>query len=104
MTLNQGKPNLSFQPGPVVAIELEQAVVQFRDRRGRPEDKLANLRTYLSPDYHRVINAYCTIGTERAWKEALDALDEEFGDQFQIRKVYIKELNDWPRVGNHDHG
>ena len=73
-----------------------------RDRRGRPEDKLANLRTYLSPDYHRVINAYCTIGTERAWKEALDALDEEFGDQFQIGKAYIKELNDWPRVGNND--
>lgn len=69
------------------------AVNRFiRDRRGPPEDKLALLRSYLSTDHHRLINAYCTMGTESALAKALESLDEEFGNAFQIGKAYKREL------------
>ena len=72
------------------------------DRKGRPEDKLALLRTYLSTDHHKLINAYCTVGNENALKEALEALDEEFGDEFQVGKAYKQELYQWPQVAAND--
>ena len=72
------------------------------DRKGRSEDKLALLRTYLSPDHHKLINAYCTVGSEDALKEALQALDEEFGDEFQVGKDYKQELYQWSPVPAND--
>ena len=79
------------------------AVNRFiRDRQGLHEDKLALLRLYLAPELHRHVNAYCTLGTELAFKQALETLDEEFGDQFQISKAYKLELSNWSRITSND--
>ena len=72
------------------------------ERRGTPEDKLALLRSYLSCDHHKLINAYCTMGDKEGLTQALAALDEEFGDEFQIGKAYKRELQQWTKVPNND--
>ncbi|XP_067928361.1 uncharacterized protein, partial [Watersipora subatra] len=77
--------------------------IELVDKRpGGAAEKLALLKSYLCLDIQKQISGYCTLGTTDAYREALNMLDEQFGDPFLIGAAFGRKLENWPRIPNQD--
>ena len=65
-------------------------------------DKLSYLMQYLSNDIQNDYKIYLQDSIVGSSQKVLEKLDERFGDSYSSIIAYIKELEEWPVIPDHD--
>ena len=68
----------------------------------KPERRLLYLTRYTAGAAKDCISSLSSLQSSEAYKEAMDLLEERYGDPFCSYEAYMKKLEDWPAIKVHD--
>ncbi|XP_070188845.1 uncharacterized protein [Littorina saxatilis] len=92
-----------FTGDPLLYPDWKASFSALIEGKGIPaSDKIHYLKRYLGGSAREAVSGFFLLGSEKAYQQAKDILDQRFGNQFITSDAFMSELNSWPKIQNKD--
>ncbi|XP_070206095.1 uncharacterized protein [Littorina saxatilis] len=92
-----------FTGDPLLYPDWKASFSALIEGKGIPaSDKIHYLKRYLGGPAREAVSGFFLLGSEKAYQQAKDILDQRFGNQFITSDAFMSKLNSWPKVQNKD--
>lgn len=62
------------------------------------EERLSYLTKYISPEVEETISGFLEYDGDENYQEAMEMLDERYGNKFTLMKAFRNRLTSWPKI------